>query len=789
MRVPIGWLREFVDLPDDVQAVADRLAMLGFPVEDVEKRPPITGVVVGRILELEKHPNADRLSIARVEVGTERPLTIVTAATNVAAGQTIAVATLGARLPLLNIEPRKMRGVASEGMMISAEELALPAEWFEDGIMQLEAADAPPGADVVELFGLDAAVLDVEVTTNRVDAMSMLGLARELAASYRRPLRLPSLDNPGAAPEQPGQTPRVTIESPDCYRFVAQRFDGIVVRPAPAWMRVRLALAGQRPINNVVDVSNYVMMETGQPLHFYDADAVNESTLVVRDGRDGEKLETLDGVERTISPQALVIADDRKALGLAGLMGGKNSEVGDMTTAIILEAANFNGSRIRRMSQALGLRSEAASRHEKTLAPALTDAGAARAAQLLMKFGATAYLPHAFGAPLVPAEPIALRVSEVERLLGLALPAQRVAEHLRALGCTVTPAGDAAFSVTPPPWRRDLFNAADLVEEVARMEGYDNIQAIVPPVPAHEISSAAFDRESAIAHALAALGYREAITHSLHGRDLLDRQRRAGIEVDADPAEVLNPLSEEQRFLRSSLMPGLIEYFAAVDAPVRVFEIGHAFTKRDGRIDERALVTFGFSVAPVDEPPWHDEHFLRLKGDAEAMLATVTGRRAGTTPTAARGLHPGKTAALNIDGEEVAEAGRLDPRLAKSFGVRLPVYLCTVQLDRLPDYALPRYLPPSKFPGTSRDLALSVDFAVGAGDVERTIVRALGATCTGVRVFDEYRGEQAGQGRKSLAVRIALQRFDATITDEEADEAIARALGALQGELGAAIRT
>ncbi len=554
-------------------------------------------------------------------------------------------------------------------------------------------------------------------------------------------------------------------------------------------MRVRLALAGQRPINNVVDASNYVMIETGQPLHFYDAAAVSESTLIVRDGREGETLVTLDGVERTVSPQALVIADPHEALGLAGVMGGEKSEVRNATTAIVLEAANFNGARIRRTSQSLGLRSEAASRHEKTLAPALADAGAARAAQLLSDLGATVYRPHAFGEDLVAAAPIALRIAEVERLLGLALSAQRIAEHLRALGFDVAPGGEAAFSVVPPTWRRDVTNAADLVEEIARMEGYDNIEAVVPAVPAHEISSAPFDRESAIAHELARLGYRELITHSLHGRDQLDRERRAGVEPAGAPAEVLNPLSEEQRFLRSSLVPGIAGYFAAAGAPVRVFEIGHVFSQRDGRIDERPMLTFGFTATPDDDAPWRDTNFLRLKGDCEALLASVTGRRAGARPSAGRGLHPRKSAAVTLDGEAVGELGHLDPRFGKSFDVDGPAYLCSIELDSLPEYASPRYIPPSRYPGTSRDLALSVALDVGAGDVERTIARALGATCTGVRVFDEYRGEQLGEGRKSLAVRIALQRFDATITDGEADEAIARALGALQGELGATIRT
>lgn len=787
MRVPLGWLREFVDLPYDAGAIAQRLAMLGFPVDEIERRPRITGVVVGTIQTLEKHPNADRLSVATVDAGGERPLTIVTAATNVAAGQTIAVATLGARLPTTTIEPRKMRGIASEGMMISADELALPADWFEDGILQLGGCDAPPGTDAVALFGLDADVLDVEVTSNRVDAMSILGLARELAASYAMPLRLPDFDNPGTAREPGEHAPVAILESPDCTRFVVQRFDGVAVAPAPAWMRVRLALAGQRPINNLVDVSNYVMLETGQPLHFYDAAKVPDERFVVRDARDGERLMTLDGVERTLAPAALVIAGNGGALGLAGVMGGHDSEVGDSTKAIVLESANFNGARIRRASLAFGLRSEASSRHEKTLAPGLADAGAARAAQLLCQLGAIAYRPREFGEPLAPASPVLLREAEVRRLLGIALPAARIAQHLRALGCSVEEVGNA-LSVIPPWWRRDLALPADLVEEVARVEGYDRIESVMPAVVAHDISSAAYDRESDIARALAALGYRETITHSLHGRDAFERARRAGVRFEA-PVEVLNPLSEEQRYLRGSLADGLLAYFARIDAPVRTFEIGHVFNRRNGTIVEEASLAFGFSVDPRDEPPWRDTRFLQLKGDCEALIARVTGRSGNVTRADAPGLHPGKCASLSLEGCAVAAFGQLDPRLARAFDVRLPVYLCFVRIDALPAYLSPRYRPPSKFPGTSRDVALSVGLDVTAADVEGTIAAALGDECTGVRVFDEYRGPQAGEGRKSLAVRIGLQRFDATITDAQADAAVARALQAARNRLGAAIRT
>jgi phenylalanyl-tRNA synthetase beta chain len=779
VRVPISWLREFVTLPPD-DAIAQRLAMLGFPVAEAERRPKITGVVTGRIAALAAHPNADRLQVAQIDVGQTALLTIATAATNVAAGQTIAVATIGAQLPGLTIAPRTMRGVASQGMMISAEELALPADWFEDGIMQLEAGRTP-GVDVVELFGLDTLVLDVEITTNRPDSMSILGLARELAASYDVPLRLPSFANPGHDAAPSDETPAVSIESRDCHRFVAQRIDGVRVTDAPDWIRVRLALTGQRPINNLVDVSNYVMLETGQPLHFYDAGSIRGGRLIVRSAQEGERIVTLDGLTRTLSPQALVIADAERVLGLAGLMGAQASEVSPTTTAIVVEAASFDGARVRRTSNALALRSEASARHEKSLAPALTDLGAARAAVLLSGLGATVHRPVAYGAEITRAPAIVLKIADVQRLLGLPLGVQNAEHHLAALGCEVAPLSTDArpelvegLAVTPPPWRRDLTIAADLIEEIARIEGYDRIPAIVPSVAPHEISSAAYLLESRVARTLKGLGYREIVTHSLRG---------------AGAVEVRNPLSEEQRFLRASLVPGLLEYLGANAMPLRVFEIGEVFGGAPDALDERWQLAFGFSAEPHDEPPWSDSRFLTLKGDCEVLFRDVTGRDGEMTAAVQDGFHPGKTATVTLEDREIGYLGQTDPRSAKTYDLRRPAYLCVIDLRLLPAYRTPRYRVPSKFPSTYRDVAVVVDTSVSAGAIERAISSALGAICTGVRVFDEYRGPQVDARRKSLATRVTLQRFDATITDEEADAAVSRLLEALRTQFGAEIRT
>jgi len=786
MRVPLGWLRDYVELPADPNAVAEMLAVLGFPVAAIETRPVITGVIAGRIAELGKHPNADRLQVGKIDVGDGASLTIATAATNVAAGQTIAVATIGARLPQLTIERRKMRGLESEGMMISADELALPADWFEDGIMQFEAS-LQPGTDVVELFRLSEAVLDVEITSNRVDAMSLIGLARELAAYQNVPLRAPDFSNPGHGAG--GPKAEVTIESPDCKRFVSQVFRGVQSGSSPAWMRIRLALAGQRPINRLVDISNYVMLETAQPLHFYDAAKIPKKHLIVRDAREGEPFIALDGSTHELTPQALVIASESSAECLAGLMGARSSEVTDDTHELILESANFTGPRIRRTAGQLGFRTEASSRHEKSLAPALTDIGAARAAQLLVQAGATAHEPSAFGEPMTPTAPIDFKIADVKRILGYELQAQEIVERLDGLGFKVEPLADGMLRVVSPSWRTDVTSSADVLEEIARMIGYDRIPDEIPLVRVHAIESANYRRERKAATTLASLGYREIVTYSLHGAHVYDKIRRAGLEPPARPVEVLNPLSEEQRYLRHSLGPAMVTHLARANAPARAFEIGHIFYSEDRQPLETAMAFFAFSAEPSDEPEWRDTNFLRAKGDCEAFLRAMTGEsRFETAADEREGFHPGKTGVVLMGGREIAVVGQVDPRLLRTFESRLPVYACRMILSTLPAYDVPQFKPPSKFPSTYRDLALVCDENLPAQQLESAIRSAAGSWCTLVRAFDEYRGPQVEAGKKSIAIRVTLQKPDSTITDAEADAVMEKVVAALRETFGVTLR-
>ena len=788
MKLPIAWLRDYLDVEIDADAIAERLAGLGFPVDAIERRPRLSGVVIGRLIRVEKHPDADRLQVCTVDVGRTEPLTIATAAANVATGQVVPVATIGAQLVGLQIAPRKMRGIASEGMLCSAEELGLEAAWFEDGIMQLE-PELPIGADFVEFFRLSDDVLDVEVTANRVDALSILGLARELGAALGITVREPSLALERSDPS-PNPTPGdcVVLDSADCKRYVAQRISGIRVGPAPFWMRVRLALAGQRPIDNVVDISNFVMLEGAQPLHFYDYERLAGGTLVVRDARPGERIKTLDEAERTLDARFLVIADGAEPQCIAGLKGSASSEVSNATRELLVEAATFSGPRIRRMSVALGVRTEASSRHEKGLPLGLSTWGAARAAHLLQRSGATIHAPATFGASDAPDAPIVLEVARIGALLGIDVDVAGAQTALQALGFTVALAG-TQLAVTPPPWRSDVRIAEDVVEEVARVIGYDRIGASMPAIFPQDVSSAAYRDENRIAHALAALGYRELLTMSLQSASVAQTYARAGITLPGDVVEIANPLSEDQRYLRFSLLPALLEHVKryAGDEALRTFEIGHVFEGTEPF--ETAGVAWLLSLPnAADEPAWRDGGFADFKSDSLAFARALAGRDADAVAANAPGWHPGKTAALLVDGKDVALTGAVDPRLLAAYGIEARVYAGWMRLADLPQYRVPRYVAPSKFPPVARDLAVIVAPHIPAMDVEHAVRAGGDGVIADVRVFDEYRGPQIGNDAKSLAVHVVLQRRDATLTDREADGYIETILASLRERCGARLR-
>ncbi len=817
MRVPLAWLRDYVELPEDVDAIVARLANLGFPVDEVIRRPAITGVITGRLAKVAAHPNADRLQLCTVDVGAAAPLTIATAATNVAEGQIVPVATIGAKLPNLTIEPRKMRGIDSQGMLISAEELALEPSWFEDGIMQLDPG-TPLGKNVVAYFRLDLPVLDVEVTSNRPDCLSIVGIARELAAALGTALTLPEttvsyggefVDDAGNVVERSFDSTdvRVTLETVDVRRYVAQRVSRLRVRPAKAWLRLRLALAGQRPISNLVDISNFVMLELGQPLHFFDFERIGGKHIIVRDAKPGEHLITLDGVDRTLDPTALVIADEAQATGLAGLMGGQISEVSEATREIVIESATFSGPRVRRMASKLGMRTEASARNEKGLPVGLSDLGAARAARLLEQEGGIIHMPRGFGVTAGLPTIVDLTKDEIQRLLGFTLSDAEIQRALTSLGFGVTSmvtpelvdllglSDDSlehvkSFEVTVPFWRSDVTIAADLVEEIARMVGYDRLAEALPPIEPQTIDSAAFDREMEIAQILAGLGYDECITLGLQPLAVVERWRNAGIPIP-DPVEISNPLSEDQRYLRFSALPALLTHAARERVrPLRTFEVGHVFWAGDepgAPPSEVNTLTTLATTEPSGGPAWRDDAFLAAKNDIVALIRRLTGRDPVVLRGLAKGLHPGKTAELQVDGICIGWIGAVDPRLLHAYEIDDEAVASFIYVDELPAKATRRYAALSKYPPVTRDIAVIVDPHITASELVR--VAHTQALVTLVDVFDEYRGPQIGEQKKSLALRIVLQRDDATLTDAEADAAIAHIVKELWMRYGAVLRT
>jgi phenylalanyl-tRNA synthetase beta chain len=812
MRVPLAWLRDYVELPADPLEVVTHFANLGFPVDEIVTRPAITGVVIGKLTNVAPHPNADRLQLCTVDIGAEKPLTIATAATNVATGQIVPVATIGAKLPKLTIEPRKMRGIDSEGMLVSAEEIDLEPEWFEDGIMQLDPG-TPIGRNMIEYFRLDLPVLDVEVTTNRPDCLSLVGLARELSAALGVPLKFPDtsvlyggdyVDDAGNVVEQSfdSMDVRVTLESVDVNRYVAQRVSRLRVRPAKTWMRLRLALAGQRPISNLVDISNFVMLELGQPLHFFDFEKIGGKHIIVRDARPGEHLVTLDGTDRELDPTALLIADDQQATGLAGLMGGQISEVSETTREIVIESANFNGPRVRRMASKLGMRTEASSRNEKSLPIGLADLGAARAARLLEQEGGIIHMPRGFGKSAGLPAVVDLNKSEIERLLGFTLGDAEIERALGALGFDVGSmlagqlgdmlgvSGESlehvkTFSVTVPAWRSDIQIPADLVEEIARVVGYDRLSEALPPVADQTIDTAPFDREMELATTLAGLGYHECITLGLQPIAVAERWRSAGIAVP-DPVEITNPLSEDQRYLRFSLLPALLAHAERERVrPLRTFELGHVFAAGDPPAETNALVTLTTSTK-VPGPAWRDAAFLAAKSDVLALLRRVTGREPSVARGTAAGLHPGKTAEISIHGVVAGWVGAVDPRLLRAHGIEDDAVASLILVDALPPKATRHFTALSKYPPIARDLAVILAPDVPAADV--VAVAHAQPLVARVDVFDEYRGPQIGADKKSLALHVVLQRSDATLTDADADAAIGAIVAELGSRYGALLR-
>ena len=797
MKVPLSWLRDYVDVDIEPRELARRITLAGVEAEGVT----VTGegwghIVVGQVEALAPHPNADRLRLATVETGGER-LNVVCGAPNVAAGQKIAFARVGARLidghtgqPAV-LKHARIRGVESAGMVCSEKELGLSDE--HEGILVLP-EDAPVGTPLAQYYG--DAVIDFSPTPNRPDCLSMLGIAWEAAALTGKAVRLPSLDYEESG-EPIEKLARVEILDSDlCPRYIAGVVTGVTVGPSPGWMQQQLKAAGMRPINNVVDITNYVMLEYGQPLHAFDYDLLAERRIVVRRAREGESIVGIDGQLRRLAPHTLVIADAARPVAVAGVMGGAESEVGERTVNILLESATFDGLSIRRTSRELGLRSEASTRFDKGLSPELPLFAARRAIQLMVQLAGgkaakglvDVYPGHS------ARQPIRLTTERAMKVLGVGVATEEMARTLKALGFQGRDGGDSALQVEAPYWRMDIAIEDDLLEEIARIKGYDWIPTTTlgGHLPVYEPEPMLALKE-AVRDIMVASGLVEIVTYSLTSQEVRARAQPGGPE----PLRVWNPLSTDLEELRLTLRGGLLRTLAAnqrnQEEGIHLFEVGKVYLPTEGELPQEREVVAAVLSGPRRASFWQAEggelDFFDAKGVLEALfdgLGVVVSYEPDKDPL----LHPGRTARLFVDGRPVGLVGELHPRGAGAFDLlNRPVAYLEVDLQELlpllPERGHP-YQPIARFPGIVRDLALALDESVPAQRVLE-IIRAT-PLVQQAPLFDVYAGEQLPPGKKSLAYRIVYQSPGRTLTSEEAQRTQDRLLDRLHKELGATLR-
>ena len=792
MRAPLSWIREFTPLDHvETAAIADALDQLGLEVEAIdEPGRDVNGVVVARILNVVAHPDADRIRLADVDFG-DGELRVVCGAPNIEAGMVVPFARVGAVLPGdFKIERRKIRGVVSEGMLCSARELGLGDD--HDGILSLP-ADAPLGTDVRELLGLDDVVFDLSITPNRPDAMGITGVARELAAHFGLPFVLSEREPAPITDSVAGA--RVVVEAPDrCPRFVALAAQ-VVMGPSPAWMQRRLRLAGMRPISNVVDVTNYVMLELCRPLHAFDLGRLAGRGIVVRLASGGEKMTTLDGVERTLQNADLLICDgERVPQGIAGIMGGAAAEVSDATTEILLESAYFEPSGIARTAKRLGLRSEASARFERGVDPNNAGTGAARALDLFVEVASAVPVPGAIDVypQRIPRARITVRTERVNALLGTALSAAEIGEYLTPLGIEMH-----GTEATVPTFRPDLEREIDLVEEVARRVGLDNIARSVPSNPEKIGGLSARQRDlRTLTDVLVGAGYDEVFTLPLLAPVDLANVGRQPSEV----IEVENPLRAEESILRPALLPGLLRavgYNAAHGEPaVALFESGTVFAPPGGQEslpNERRSLAFA-RAARARRAPHEPDRAVDVYDATAALTALAQELRVADLRLEAAsidGFHPTRAARVLVDGNVVGSVGEVAAGVVDALSLVAPVVACELDADAFLAGARTARAarPVSRFPASSIDLAFVVDDRVPAAAVHATLVAAGGELLERVALFDVFRSDALGAGKVSLAFALRFRALDRTLTDDEVSTLRTKCIDAVVSAHAAELRS
>ena len=806
MKASLQWMNEYVplDLNRPAQELADELTQAGIPVEEVLSMDPgLKKIYTGKIVEITKHPDADKLQVCQVqclsEDGEEITKQIVTAATNVAVGQIVPVAYHKSRLADgTEIKKGKLRGVVSEGMFCSVAEFGISSDLVRPEEAQgiyIFPKGTPIGLDIKEALMLNDTVYEFELTANRADCFSMVGLSREFGIMTNQKALFPVImvNENGESIEGKAS---VAIEAHDlCTRFTSRLVTNVTIEPSPLWMQNRLRNSGIRPINNVVDVTNYVMLELGQPMHAYDYDCVADHTLIARRAKAGETLTTLDGNERELNESMLIIADTKGPIGVAGVMGGLTSEVTDKTTNVLFEAAVFNGPSIRRTSKALGMRSEASGRFERGVNHKYTAYAIDRAAQLLQQICPSCKV--SVGVIDVYPEPVEQRTvtftaEQINDYLGTSIEKDRMVDILTKLEFGITESGDTIEALVPT-WRDDVTVMPDIAEEVARIVSYDNI---APTIPVAILSSGGMTPKKAltkeVTHYLAHAGLSQIITFSFMHKDGLTNMMLPEGDNRYTAIPILNPISEEFPYMRTTLVPAVIEAakrnIAQQNKDLWLFETANVYEPKALPLTEvphERPMACGIMMGKVTEAAWNqaqrDTDFYDVKGVVDGLLAKLGLTQYDIQPSSESYYHPGVSAHYTVNGVTIANYGELHPQVVKNFDLSGKVYMFEIDLEAVLSITVPpfRYQSFSKFPGTSRDLAIVAPVSVTSGDIVALIKEHGGEYLESVSIFDVYEGEHIEAGYRSLAYNLQFRSMEGTLNDEDIDGAIQAIIDAL----------
>ena len=804
MKVSLRWLKDYVDVDMPAEELAGILTMAGLEVEAVEEAgPDFNGVVVARILSVRPHPASEKLHLCEVTTG-DRVLPIVCGAPNTAAGATVALATVGAAIPGgYVIKSGRIRGEVSEGMLCSEEELGIGED--NRGIMILP-PDLPLGMDLRKALDLMDTVLDIGVTPNRADCLSIIGIAREVAALTGKTLRYPE-----AAVEESGEDIRditsVTILDPDlCPRYTARVIKNVKIKPSPPWMRRRLEAVGLRAINNIVDITNFVMMELGQPLHAFDYRFLEEGRIVVRRSHDGETFVSLDEKERTLRADTLMICDGVKPVAIAGIMGGLNSEVKDDTETVLLESAYFNPASIRKSARWLGMGTDAAFRFERGIDPEGVVRALDRAASLMAELG-EGYVVRghidAYPHPINPVGEIPLRIDRVNEVLGTAIPGEEMASILSRLEMKVRPGDPGTYLVVPPTFRVDISREIDLIEEIARVHGFEKVPVTMPvPTGVPEAPAKGQALRERIVPILRGGGYSEVITYSFIPSDFA---RRLGLREEEEGPKIVkirNPLTEEQGVMRTTLVYSLLDALAgntrAGIGDLKIFELGRVYFSRGAGVLPEEKNRLGLLAAGCRyDQSWHhgdlQVDYYDLKGLCENLLRHLgIGEARYEADSSLPFLHPGRGARVLVRGKDIGFIGEIHPRVAARFDLRRKVVLGELDVDALAALwgeGEIGFREVSRFPASSRDVAFVVDEGVEARVLIEAALGQGEEILEQVSVFDVYRGPNIPVGKRSIGVRFVYRSLARTLTDEEINEVHERIVKAVMEASAATIRT